>query len=89
MALFRGGVAWGEEKIRYPEPVWSKGQKVMVYADPEKPERFVLFQESSEADAGSIPGAAVLILCFTAGLMILPVVFFTVGARNMRKARQL
>lgn len=81
--------AWGEEPVRYPEPAWSQGEKVMVYADPEKPERFVLFHEYKEADAGSIPRAAVLTLCFTAGLMILPVLFFIAGARNMRKAWEL
>jgi hypothetical protein len=79
---------WGE-KISYPEPAWSQGQKVIVYADPEKPERFVPFQENSEADAASIPRAAVLILFFTGGLMIIPVVFFIVRARNVRKAREL
>jgi hypothetical protein len=31
----------------------------------------------------------VLILFFTGGLRIIPVVFFTVGARNVRKAREL
>ena len=81
--------AWGEDPVRYPEPAWSQGEKVMVYADPEKPERFVLLHEYSEADAGSIPRAAVITHCFTAGLMIISVVIFTVGARNMRKAREL
>lgn len=74
---------------RYPEPAWTQGQELMIYADPEKPERFVLVHEYKEADADSLPRGVTIALIITGVLLLLPLVLFIAGARNVREARKL
>ncbi|MGP4033346.1 DUF3592 domain-containing protein [Pseudarthrobacter sp. 1C304] len=76
-------------KNEYPAPAWRRGEVVKVYADPGNPERFILFHEYRDEDAGSTPRTAFLILALTGGLLIVPVVLMVVGARNVRAARRL
>ncbi len=74
---------------RYPEPAWTEGQEITIYADPEKPERFVLVHEYKEADADSLPRGVTIALIITGVLLLLPLVLFIAGARNVREARKL
>ncbi|REE04226.1 DUF3592 domain-containing protein [Citricoccus muralis] len=74
---------------RYPEPAWTQGQELRIYADPEEPERFVLVHEYKEADADSLPRGVIIIMIITGVLLILPLVLFHAGARNVREARKL
>lgn len=76
-------------EVRYPEPAWSTGQHVILYADPVRPEHFVVFQEYKEEDADSIPRGAVFVMIFTGFVLLLPVVLFIAGTRNVREARKL
>lgn len=73
----------------YPAPAWRRGEVVKVYADPGNPERFVLFHEYRDADAGSTPRGAFLIFAFTGLALIVPVLLMVVGVRNARAARRL
>ena len=73
----------------YPAPAWRRGEVVKVYADPGNPERFILFHEYRDEDAGSTPRTAFLILAITGGVLIVPAVVMVVGVRNVRAARRL
>ncbi|MFB9072246.1 DUF3592 domain-containing protein [Citricoccus parietis] len=73
----------------YPDPAWTPGEELQIYADPEKPERFVLVHEYKEADADSLPRGVTIVLIITGVLLILPLVLFIAGARNVREARKL
>jgi hypothetical protein len=77
------------QKKDFPAPAWSPGETVQMYADPDSPERFVLLHEYMEEDAGSMPRAAILILAFTGGVLIIPAVFIIFGTRKVREARKL
>ena len=74
---------------QYPDPAWTQGQVLRVYADPANPERFVLFDEVKETDAQGLPRGAVLVLIFTAVTLLVPLALFLAGVRNVREARKL
>ena len=77
------------KKSEYPAPAWRRGEVVKVYADPGNPERFILFHEYRDEDAGSTPRTVFLILAITGGVLIVPAVVMVVGVRNVRAARRL
>jgi len=74
---------------QYPDPAWTQGQVLAVYADPADPERFVLVDEIKETDAQGLPRGAVLVLIFTAVPLLVALALFLAGMRNVREARKL
>ena len=73
----------------YPDPAWTQGQVLTVYADPADPERFVLVEEYMETGAQGLPRGAMLVLIFTAVPLLVPLALFLAGVRNVREARRL
>lgn len=74
---------------QYPEPFWREGDIVELYHDRDHPEDFVLQHVYKEIDAGRMPRGALLVLIFTGVFLVVPVLFIVVGARNVRRAREL
>lgn len=78
-----------DAKTLYPPLAWSTGEQVVLYVDPVRPERFVVFHEFKEEDAESIPRGAVVVMISTGAALLLPMVLIIAGSRHVSKARRL